>query len=55
MSIFAFKDRTCGIMEVPSLGVKLELQLPAYATATARLNVSWICDLQTHIIHSNAG
>ena len=27
-------------MEVPRLGVKLELQLPAYATATATLDLS---------------
>ena len=34
-------------MEVPRLGVKSELQLPAYttATATAMQNLSHICDL----------
>ena len=32
-------------MEFPRLGVKLELQLPAYAPATAMLNLSRICDL----------
>ena len=32
-------------MEVPRLGVKLELQLPAYTTATAMPDVSCICDL----------
>ena len=32
-------------MEVPRLGVKLELQLPAYATATATQDPSHICDL----------
>ena len=33
-------------MEVPQLGVKLEeLQLPAYATATATPDPSHICDL----------
>ena len=32
-------------MEAPSLGVKSELQLPAYTTATARWNLSCICDL----------
>ena len=31
-------------MEVPGRGVKLELQLLAYATATARLDLSHICD-----------
>ena len=32
-------------MAVPRLGVKLELQMPAYATATATWNPSRICDL----------
>ena len=32
-------------MEVPRLGVKSELQLPAYTTATAALDLSLICDL----------
>ena len=36
-------------MEIPRLGVKLELQLPAYTTATAivtaTLDLSCICDL----------
>ena len=32
-------------MEVPRLGVKLELQLPAYGTATATPDASCICDL----------
>ena len=32
-------------MEVPRLGVKLELQLPAYTTATAMWDPSHICDL----------
>ena len=33
-------------MEVPGLGVYLELQLPAYAIATATLDPNHICDLQ---------
>ena len=33
-------------MEVPRLGVELELQLPAYATATAMWDPSHICNLQ---------
>ena len=33
-------------MEISKLGVKLELQLPAYATATAMLDPSCICDLR---------
>ena len=32
-------------MEIPRLGVELELQLPAYTTATATLDLSCICDL----------
>ena len=32
-------------MEVPKVGVKWELQLPAYATATARSEPRLICDL----------
>ena len=32
-------------MEVPRLGVKLELQLLAYATVTAKLDSSYVCDL----------
>ena len=32
-------------MEVPSLGVELELYLLAYTTATAILDPSLICDL----------
>ena len=32
-------------MEVPSLGIKLELQQQAYATVTAMLDLSHICDL----------
>ena len=32
-------------MEVPRLGVELELQLLAYATARAKEDLSHICDL----------
>ena len=32
-------------MEVPRLGVKPELQLPAYTTATATLDPNHACDL----------
>ena len=32
-------------MEVPRLMVQSELQLPAYATATATWDPSYICDL----------
>ena len=45
-------------MEVPRLGVKLELQLPAYATATAMQDPNCVCDLhhssQQHQILSKA-
>ena len=33
-------------MEVPRLGFKLELELPAYPTATATQDSNRICDLQ---------
>ena len=32
-------------MEIPRLGVELELHLPAYATATAVQDLSLVCDL----------
>ena len=32
-------------MEIPRLGVELELQLLAYATATATQDLSHVCDL----------
>ena len=32
-------------MEVPRLGVKSELQLPAYTTVTATPDLSHVCDL----------
>ena len=32
-------------MEVPKLVIDLELQLPAYATATATLDLSHVCNL----------
>jgi len=32
-------------MEVPRLGIELELQLPAYTTATPTRDLSHICDL----------
>ena len=43
-------------MEVPGLGVKSELQLLAYTTATATLDPSRVCDLhyslwQHRILH----
>ena len=40
-------------MEVPRLGVKMELQLPAYTVATAKatLDLSHICDLRAVAPH----
>ena len=32
-------------MEIPRIGVKSELQLPAYTTATAMQDLSHVCDL----------
>ena len=32
-------------MEVPRVGVSLELQMPAYTTATATPDLSYVCDL----------
>ena len=40
-------------MEVPRLGVELELQLMAYATATVVPDLSHVCDL--HQAYGNAG
>ena len=46
-------------MEVPKLGVKSELQLPAYATAATTLDPSCFCDLhgssQQHWIFNPQG
>ena len=44
-SFFLFLGPHPWHLEVPRLGVKLELQLPTYATATAMLDPSHICDL----------
>ena len=35
-------------MEVPTLGVESELQLPAYTRATTTPDPSHVCDLQHH-------
>ena len=45
LAFFFFLGPHLQHMEVPRLGVKLELQLPAYTTATATLDPSCICDL----------
>ena len=45
LSFFVFLGPYLRHMEVPKLGVKLELQLPAYATATATWDPSHVCDL----------
>ena len=44
--IFLFLGSHLWHMEIPGLGVKLELQLPTYATATAIEDPSCVCDLQ---------
>ena len=38
-------------MEVPRLGVELELQLLAYTTAIATPDLSTICDLHHSLTH----
>ena len=42
---FGFLGPHLQCMEVPRLGVESELQLPAYTTATAILDLSRVCDL----------
>ena len=42
---FFFNSHTCSICKFPALGVKSELQLPAYTTATTVPYLSHICDL----------
>ena len=44
-SFFVFLGPNPWHMEVPKLGVKSELQLPAYATASATPDLSCVCDL----------
>ena len=44
--VFCFLGLHLWHMEVPRLAVKLELQLPAYTTATAMQDPTRICDLQ---------
>ena len=56
VSFFLFLGPHLQHMEVPRLGVESEQQLPAYATATAMLDLSCICDLchrsrQHQILH----
>ena len=45
LNFFCFLWSYLWHMEVPGLGVQSELQLPAYATATAISDLSCICDL----------
>ena len=45
-SFFCFLGPYPQHMEVPKLGVELELQLPAYTTARATPDLSCICDIQ---------
>ena len=50
---FAFLGLHPQHMEVPRLGVQSELQLPAYAPATATSDLSRVCDLH-HTAHGDA-
>ena len=43
--LFCFLEPYLWHMEVPRLGVKSELQLPAYTTATTTQDLSCICNL----------
>jgi len=43
--LFVFLEPHPWHMKVPSLGVELEIQLPAYTTATAMRDPSYVCDL----------
>ena len=52
--VFVFLGPNLWHMEVPRLGVKLELPLPVYATARATPNLGCICDLYA-TAHGNAG
>ena len=42
---FVFLELSMWHMEIPRLGVELELQLPAYTRATAMRGLSHVCDL----------
>ena len=44
LSLFYFISLFC-FLEVPKLGVELELKQPAYAIATAMWDLSHLCDL----------
>ena len=43
--LFVFLGKHLWHMEVPRLGIKLELQLPVYTTATATRDPCHVCDL----------
>ena len=47
INFFVFLGLHLEHMEFPRLGVELELQLSAYATATVTPDLSHICDLGT--------
>ena len=46
----SFYDCTPRHLEVPRLGARSELQLPAYATATATRDPSLVCDLHPQLM-----
>ena len=43
--VFVFLGLHLWHMDIPWLGVRLELHLPAYTTTTPIPNLSWVCDL----------
>ena len=49
LSFFSFLGPHLRHVEVPRLGVKSELQLPAYTRATATLDPSCVCDPQGNL------
>ena len=51
--LFCFLGPHSQHMDVPRLGVKLELHLPAYTTDITTQDLSHVCDLHTHTAHGN--
>ena len=49
---FSFLRQPLWHVEVPRLGVEMELQLPAYTTATAMPDLSHVCSWQHQILNS---
>ena len=53
MGFFVFLEPHPWHMEFPKLGFELELELPAYTTATATWDLSRVCDLTYTTAHGN--